>query len=97
MQRLSIKPGFTEETAIITKSDAQRTTTTLMSDVEMCMGMGFPMGMGIPWESHGNGNETEMEMGIKGNGNYLRSHGNAFPWEYITYSRKRTSIDVLHN
>jgi len=21
----------------------------------------------------------------------------AFPWKYITYSRKRTSIDVLHN
>jgi len=69
------------------------------------MGMGFPVGMGIPWESHGNGNKTrkwewELEgMGnqVNGDGNYLHSHGNAFPWEYIIYSRKRTSIDVLHN
>jgi len=32
---------------------------------------------------------------VNGNGNYLHSHGNAFPWEYVTYSRKLTSIDVF--
>jgi len=51
------------------------------------MGMGFPIGPGIPWETHGNGNKTqnweceweEMENHLRGNGNYLHSHGNLFP------------------
>ena len=78
---------------------------SMLYAVEMCMGMVIPMGMGIPWEFHGNGDKTQKwkleweRMGnqVSGNGNYLHSHGNAFPWEYITYSRKRTSVDVLHN
>jgi len=65
------------------------------------MGMGFPMGMGIPWESHGNGNKTQkwewewLGMGnqVNGNRNYLRSHANIL----LIYSRKRISIDALHN
>ena len=62
------------------------------------------MGTGIPWESTGMGINTEMGMGMGGNGKLVQWEwelpalpGKAFRWEYITYSRKRTSIDVLHN
>jgi len=40
-----------------------------------------------------------MGMGMGGNGKPGQWEWKlpALPWEYVTYSRKRTSIDVLHN